>query len=125
MAVAEEEEVTAEEAVATEPVVAHVAIWPAPPRRTCSRSRGGAAPGVSRYPKLSLEQVVRLSPEVVLLPDEPYAFGEADARELAEIDIPAAVSGRIHLIDGTWASWYGPRIRPAIRALRELLAQRF
>ena len=76
----------------------------------------------ARYPKLTLEQVVGLCPEVVLLPDEPYAFGEADARELAGIDIPAAASGRIHLIDGTWVSWYGPRIRPAIRALRRLLA---
>ena len=74
-----------------------------------------------RYPKVSLEEIVGLSPEVVLLPDEPYAFGEADAREVARIDIPASASGRIHCIDGTWVSWYGPRIRPAIRALSRLL----
>jgi len=48
-------------------------------------------------------------------------FGPADAAELAELDMPAARSGRIHLIDGTWASWYGPRIIAAVPALRRLL----
>ena len=67
------------------------------------RSRG-------RYPRLTLAEIVALSPEVILLPDEPYAFGAADAREIAEIATPAAANGRIHLIDGTWGAGYGPRI---------------
>jgi ABC-type hemin transport system substrate-binding protein len=58
----------------------------------------------------------------VLLPDEPYAFGAADAAELGRLPLPAARSGRIHLIDGTWVSWYGPRIARALPALRHLLA---
>ncbi len=61
------------------------------------------------------------APEVILLPDEPYAFGPRDARELAHLDLPASRSGRIHCVDGTWVSWYGPRIRPALAALRSLL----
>jgi len=76
----------------------------------------------SRYPQLTLEEIVALRPEVVLLPDEPYAFGEADEAELATLDIPAASSGRVHRIDGTWVSWYGPRIARAVTGLRELLA---
>jgi hypothetical protein len=42
-----------------------------------------------------------------VLPDEPYTFGPRGAR--------------IHLIDGTMVSWYGPRIRRAIETLRPLL----
>ena len=44
------------------------------------------------------------------------------AAELASLAMPAASRGRIHLIDGTLVSWYGPRIRRAIETLRPLLA---
>jgi ABC-type Fe3+-hydroxamate transport system substrate-binding protein len=75
-----------------------------------------------RYPRLSLDEVVAAAPEVVLLPDEPYRFGAADAAQLAALPIPAARAGRIHLVDGTLVSWYGPRIARAIRHVRSLLA---
>ena len=75
-----------------------------------------------RYPRVRLSEVAAAAPEVVLLPDEPYAFGPVDAAEMARLDIPAAHEGRIHLIDGTWVSWYGPRIRGALEGLRVLLA---
>ena len=68
------------------------------------------------------QPAVAAAPEVVLLPDEPYAFGAADVAELRRLPFPAAQNGRLHLIDGTWVSWYGPRIDRAIRALRSLLA---
>jgi len=74
-----------------------------------------------RYPVVAIEDVVAAAPEVILLPDEPYAFGPRDAAELARLPIPAARAGRIHCVDGTWLSWYGPRIRPALRGLRPLL----
>jgi ABC-type Fe3+-hydroxamate transport system substrate-binding protein len=80
-----------------------------------------------RYPIVTLEQVEAARPEVILLPDEPYAFGPADVAELRRLDVPAAGSttgglpARIHCIDGTWVSWYGARIRPALTALRRLL----
>jgi len=77
--------------------------------------------GDRRYPRISLDDVRTAAPDVVLLPDEPYAFGPEHVRELAQLDIPAARSGRIALIDGTWLSWYGPRIVRAIRALSPLL----
>jgi ABC-type hemin transport system substrate-binding protein len=75
-----------------------------------------------RYPIVDLAQVAALSPDVILLPDEPYAFAEADVNELAELDCPAAREGRIHLIDGTLVSWYGPRIAEAIRVLAGVFA---
>jgi ABC-type Fe3+-hydroxamate transport system substrate-binding protein len=78
--------------------------------------------GDRRGPRVTLDEVVAAAPEVVLLPDEPYAFGASDEAELRRLPLPAAKNGRIHRIDGTWVSWYGPRIRPAIRAMRTLLA---
>jgi ABC-type Fe3+-hydroxamate transport system substrate-binding protein len=75
-----------------------------------------------RYPIVEEEEIVAAAPDVILLPDEPYAFGPADAQELARLPIPAARAGRIHCVDGTLVSWYGPRIGRAIETLRPLLA---
>ncbi len=75
-----------------------------------------------RYPRVSLAEVEAAAPEVVLLPDEPYRFGVADAEELAALDLPAARAGRIHLVDGTLLFWYGPRIASALAVVRSLLA---
>jgi ABC-type Fe3+-hydroxamate transport system substrate-binding protein len=75
-----------------------------------------------RYPRISLADVEAAAPALILLPDEPYRFGSADAEELGRLRVPAAAEGRIHLIDGTLVSWYGPRIRRAIETLRPLLA---
>jgi ABC-type hemin transport system substrate-binding protein len=74
-----------------------------------------------RYPVVTLDDVVAAAPEVIVLPDEPYVFGARDQAELAHLPVPAARDGRIHCVDGTWVSWYGPRIRPALRGLRPLI----
>ena len=89
--------------------------------KLCGGANVFAGRGNRRYPIVALDEVVAAAPEVILLPDEPYAFSPRDARELAHLDLPASRSGRIHCIDGTWVSWYGPRIRPAVAALRSLL----
>jgi ABC-type hemin transport system substrate-binding protein len=77
-----------------------------------------------RYPIIDLDDVVRARPDVILLPDEPYAFDESDRKRLSAIDCPAARDSRIHLIDGTLVSWYGPRIAEAIRVLARIFANR-
>lgn len=74
-----------------------------------------------RYPRITLDELVAARPDVVLLPDEPYAFAEPDLRELAALAIPAR-KGRIHHVDGTLVSWYGPRIARAVDTIRALLA---
>lgn len=80
--------------------------------------------GDRRYPLVKPEEIVAAAPEVILLPDEPYAFGPRETAELAAFDVPAAANGRVHLIDGTLVSWYGPRIQRAIETLRPLIAGR-
>ena len=88
----------------------------------CGASNVFADRGDRRYPVVRLDDVVAAAPDVILLPDEPYAFGPRDVAELGRLDVPAACNGRIHCVDGTWVSWYGPRIRPALVGLRALLA---
>lgn len=78
--------------------------------------------GTRRYPIVREAEIVAAAPELILLPDEPYAFGAEDARGLRSLAVPAAASGRIHCVDGTLLSWYGPRIRRAIELLRSLLS---
>lgn len=75
-----------------------------------------------RYPIVDLDAVLAAQPEVILLPDEPYAFDDWDRRRLSRTDTPAARASRVHLIDGTLVSWYGPRIAEAIRALAAIFA---
>jgi ABC-type Fe3+-hydroxamate transport system substrate-binding protein len=76
----------------------------------------------TRYPRVSLEEVGARQPEVVLLPDEPYRFGERDAAELRTL--PALRDARIHLVDGTLVSWYGVRTKHGIEVISELLETR-
>jgi ABC-type Fe3+-hydroxamate transport system substrate-binding protein len=85
--------------------------------RACGGENVFASRSERRYPRVTLAEVEAARPEVILLPDEPYAFGPADAAELRRLRVPAAREGRIHLVDGTLVSWYGPRIARALATL--------
>ncbi len=75
-----------------------------------------------RYPKLTDGEMVDAAPEVILLPSEPYEFTEEHREELLGLaGLLAAKNNRIHLVDGTLLTWYGPRIPRAITVLRPLL----
>lgn len=88
------------------------------PERTGDRDAGRDR----RYPRVTLEEMAALRPEVILLPDEPYVFGKADLDDFRPFaEVPAVRQGRIYLIDGKIVSWYGPRIGASLRALRALL----
>ena len=74
-----------------------------------------------RYPRIDLARLEALSPELILLPTEPYAFGESDRQELLGLACPAASRGRIHVVEGELLSWYGPRMARALRLFSGLL----
>lgn len=75
-----------------------------------------------RYPRVTLEEMAALMPEIIVLPDEPYRFGEADREDFARFPhVPAVRDGRIHLVDGRFVCWYWSRLDESLRALRELL----
>jgi ABC-type Fe3+-hydroxamate transport system substrate-binding protein len=70
-----------------------------------------------RYPKVTLDQLRERAPDLIVLPDEPYAFGWDDGPEVFEgWQVPVAfVSGR-HL------TWYGPSLVTARDVLTRQLA---
>lgn len=67
-----------------------------------------------RYPRVTFDEVVARAPDVVLLPDEPHPFSEADAEVFRALPIPAALDGRVHRIEGKNLSWYSPRLIAAV-----------
>ena len=97
-------------------------LHPLDARRSAAARNVFADRGDRRYPIVTLDDVVAAAPEVILLPDEPYAFGAADVAELGACRRPRRAQRTDPLIDGTWVSWYGPRIERALRAIRSLLA---
>jgi ABC-type Fe3+-hydroxamate transport system substrate-binding protein len=67
-----------------------------------------------RYPKIPLDELTASGADLVVLPDEPYAFGEDDGPEaFPGIDV-ALVSGRD-------LTWYGPSLVDAPAALARRL----
>jgi len=74
-----------------------------------------------RYPRITLDEVVEAQPDVILLPDEPYSFTEAAADTLRALDVPAAHTERIHIVDGSLLTWHGTRVAYALRDLPALL----
>ncbi|HEY5724466.1 MAG TPA: helical backbone metal receptor, partial [Methylomirabilota bacterium] len=78
-----------------------------------------------RYPTITLDDVARAAPEVILLPDEPYRFRRVHSRDFeAYPQVPAVRDGRIHLVDGKLLTWYGPRIAEALEIVPALLGAR-
>lgn len=73
-----------------------------------------------RYPHITLDDVVARQPEVILLPDEPYLFTEADKAIFAALDIPAAKNQHIYLVDGSLLSWHGTRVAYALQEIPPL-----
>jgi ABC-type Fe3+-hydroxamate transport system substrate-binding protein len=68
-----------------------------------------------RYPKLAPDELPAIRAELVVLPDEPYAFTPDDGPEAWPQARPAFVSGR-HL------TWYGPSLVEAPAVLSVQLA---
>jgi ABC-type Fe3+-hydroxamate transport system substrate-binding protein len=63
-----------------------------------------------RYPRPSLDEIRATNPDLVVLPDEPYAFSAADG--------PEAFPGtRCVLVSGRHLTWYGPSLVEAREVL--------
>jgi ABC-type Fe3+-hydroxamate transport system substrate-binding protein len=83
------------------------------PERTAGRD--------TRYPRVTTEEVVALAPELVLLPDEPHPFSEADADVFRALPIPAASRGAVVRTGGKDLCWYGTRSVEGIARLRAVV----
>jgi ABC-type hemin transport system substrate-binding protein len=78
----------------------------------------GAQASTGRYPELTLEELVALGPERVLLPTEPYPFAERHRTELAR-SLPGAT---VTIVDGQDLFWWGIRTPRALERVRAALA---
>jgi hypothetical protein len=68
-----------------------------------------------RYPHVDLGDVIARRPELVVLPDEPYAFGPDNGPEM----FPRQ---RVALVEGRSLTWYGPSLVTARGLLSRQLA---
>lgn len=70
----------------------------------------------TRYPRVTVDEVREGSPQVILLPSEPFGFDEADAVRFRRMlpEVPAVQEGRIHLVDGRAVTWHGTRVAQAL-----------
>ena len=76
----------------------------------------------TRYPRITLAEVVQRAPEIALLPDEPHPFSESDA---AVFRSALPEGSKVVRCGGRDFSWYGaqsvegvPRLRALVDSLR-------
>lgn len=72
--------------------------------------------GDVRYPSVSIENIRQAEPQVVLLPSEPYHFGEEHIKMFRSSlgGIPAVENEAIYLLDGRLITWHGIKIADAL-----------
>lgn len=75
--------------------------------------------GSMNYPAVTLERLIRLKPDAILLSTEPFPFrrkhGELLRSRLHELDREYAERVEIRIVNGEYFSWYGSRMVPALR----------
>lgn len=73
------------------------------------------------YPRLSLEEVVRRKPDVIIISsmERSRDFSEAQQQWLRWKTIPAVKNGRVHLVDSDLIDRPSPRIVQGLRLLAE------
>lgn len=65
---------------------------------------------LSRYPELTLAQMVDLKPDVIMLSSEPYAFNDVDRDVVVNAFAKAESQPKVVHVDGEMFSWYGSRL---------------
>ncbi|MDH5508130.1 MAG: helical backbone metal receptor [Anaerolineae bacterium] len=78
----------------------------------------------TRYPRLSVSEIIQASPDLILLPDEPFAFDAVHKQIIYEqlSSTPAVKQDRIIFLDGSLITWHGVRIAKALQELPALFA---
>lgn len=61
---------------------------------------------LTRYPEVSLDDIVELKPELIFLSSEPYPFNVKDVEAFLKL-LP---SSKVIIVDGQYFSWYGSRL---------------
>lgn len=75
-----------------------------------------------RYPRVTMEEVEARAPSLILLPDEPHPFDDADEAVFRATKTPAAERGAIVRTSGKDLCWYGARSVSGLGRVRALIA---
>ena len=77
-----------------------------------------------RYPRVTPDEIAAAQPEVILVPNEPYSFGEADQALLARIfSARGQTEPRIIPVDGQLLFWHGTHLAKSLVELSALIRQ--
>jgi ABC-type Fe3+-hydroxamate transport system substrate-binding protein len=77
----------------------------------------------TRYPRVALEEIIEVEPELILLPSEPFQFSDQHREEMTELldGTPAVRNNKLMFVDGRWLSWHGTTMAEALTELPSLL----
>lgn len=77
----------------------------------------------TRYPHVTLTEILNADPKVILLPDEPFAFDESQQARLKELlaGTKAVQQGRVIPVQGNLLTWHGTRLARALSELPGIL----
>ena len=75
-----------------------------------------------RYPRVGLPEIIAAQPDVILLPDEPFAYSQRHIDEFRSVfaGTPAAERGKIMPVDGSLITWCGTRLGLALSELADV-----
>jgi ABC-type Fe3+-hydroxamate transport system substrate-binding protein len=70
----------------------------------------------TRYPRVSINEILEAEPDVILLPSEPFHFGEDHIQKFRDTmkGTPVVENDAIYLLDGRLITWHGIRIAEAL-----------
>ncbi|MGD8458664.1 MAG: helical backbone metal receptor [Anaerolineales bacterium] len=83
----------------------------------------GQEKGDTRYPRVTVEEIIQAEPDVILLPEEPFKFTQ-EHKQIMErylVETPAVKNGRINFLDGSLITWHGTRLGKALQFLPQYL----
>ncbi|MHB0987475.1 MAG: ABC transporter substrate-binding protein [Bellilinea sp.] len=75
-----------------------------------------------RYPRVTRAEILTAQPDVILLPDEPFAYSQHHVKEFRSIfaQTPAVKQDRIVMVDGSLITWGGTRLGLALSELADV-----
>lgn len=75
----------------------------------------------TRYPRITVEELIAKDPELVLLPDEPHPFSEQDADFFRALPMTAARRGLVVRCSGRDLCWYGAQMVEGFGRMKTLM----
>lgn len=86
--------------------------------RAAALPEGSVVERDTRYPRITVDEVIERDPELMLFPDEPHPFTEADVAPFRALPVAAARAKQLHIIRGNDMLWQGARTIEGVERIR-------